>query len=85
LRGLRNRRAAARIASRITRGEDGNLGDVKPVGDGVSEMRIDYGPGYRLYFTQCGTVIAILHCGGAKSMQVKDIANAKRLAKAWKE
>ena len=85
LQTLRDRRAVARIASRLSRAEDGNLGDVKAVGDGVSEMRIDYGPGYRLYFMQKGQVVIVLLCGGDKSTQARDIAEAKRLAKEWKK
>lgn len=78
---LRDRRAAARIQARIDRAESGNLGDCKPVGEGVSEMRMDVGPGYRVYFLQRGTDVVILLAGGEKSTQAKDIAAAKRLAK----
>jgi putative addiction module killer protein len=85
LNALRDRRAAARIAARIMRLEDGNAGDVKPVGEGVSEMRIDYGPGYRVYFTRRGKEIILLLCGGDKRTQSRDIALAKKLAKEWKE
>jgi putative addiction module killer protein len=85
LRDLKDRRAAARIAARIQRIEDGNLGDVKPVGEGVSEMRIDYGPGYRIYFMQLERTIILLLCGGDKGTQNKDIARAKKLAKEQKE
>jgi|SRR5262245_16186088 putative addiction module killer protein len=85
LTSLKDRRAAARIAARILRLENGNLGDVKPVGEGVSELRINYGPGYRVYFTQAGRTIILLLCGGDKSTQAGDIAAAKKLAKAWKE
>jgi putative addiction module killer protein len=85
LNGLKDRRAAARIAARILRMEDGNLGDVKPVGEGVSEMRIDYGPGYRVYFMQPEKTIILLLCGGDKSSQARDIARAKKLAKEHKE
>ena len=77
---LRDRRAAARIQARIDRAQSGNLGDCKPVGDGVSEMRIDYGPGYRVYFLQRGTEVVILLVGGGKSTQAKDIERAKELA-----
>ncbi|MBT9332681.1 type II toxin-antitoxin system RelE/ParE family toxin [Paracidobacterium acidisoli] len=81
LRGLRDAQARARIAARIRRLAFGNPGDVKPVGDGVSELRIHYGPGYRVYFIQRGTVLIVLLCGGDKSTQDKDIEAAKRLAK----
>jgi putative addiction module killer protein len=80
-RNLRDRRAAARIASRIERLAGDYLGDVKSVGEGVSEMRIDYGPGYRVYFTRRAQTIYVLLCGGDKSTQVRDIKTAKRLAK----
>ncbi len=79
--GLRDRRAAARIQARIDRAESGNLGDCKPVGEGVSEMRIDYGPGYRVYFLRRGRDVVILLVGGGKATQVKDIERAKELAK----
>lgn len=85
LDGLKDRRAAARIRARVLRLEDGNLGDVKPVGGGVSELRIDYGPGYRVYFTQPERTIILLICGGDKKGQSRDIATAKRIAKELKE
>lgn len=78
---LRDRRAAARVQVRIDRAESGNLGDCKPVGEGVSQMRIDHGPGYRLYFLQRGTEVVILLVGGGKATQAKDIELAKQLAK----
>ncbi len=77
---LRDRRAAARIAARIDRLKLGNPGDVKSVGGGVSELRIDYGPGYRLYFRRVGQEIVLLLCGGDKSTQDRDIERAKVLA-----
>ncbi len=77
---LRDSRAIARIAVRIDRLSLGNPGDVRPVGDGVSEMRIDYGPGYRVYFVRRGAEVVVLLCGGDKSSQSADIAHAKRLA-----
>ncbi|MEN3164240.1 type II toxin-antitoxin system RelE/ParE family toxin [Tistrella mobilis] len=77
---LRDSRAKQRIAVRIQRLRSGNPGDVKSVGGGVSELRIDEGPGYRVYFTQRGTVLIVLLCGGTKSRQNADIEQAKRLA-----
>jgi putative addiction module killer protein len=78
---LRDRNAAARVQARIDRAESGNLGDCKPVGEGISEMRIYYGPGYRLYFLQREPEVVILLVGGGKATQAKDIELAKRLAK----
>lgn len=80
LTNLRDRRAKARVQVRIDRMETGNFGDVAPVGQGVSEMRIFYGPGYRVYFVQKGTVVILLLCGGDKSTQSHDINKAKELA-----
>lgn len=80
LSNLTDRRAFFRIQARIDRAEDGNFGECKPVGHGVLEMRIDYGPGYRVYFTQRGMEIVILLAGGNKSTQAKDIKIALRLA-----
>lgn len=77
---LRDRRAKHRIQARIDRLQRGNPGDVKPVGSGVSELRIDYGPGYRVYYRQCGPILVILLCGGSKSTQQKDIERACALA-----
>lgn len=77
---LRDLRARVRIQARIDRLEMGNAGDVKAVGKGISEMRIDYGPGYRVYYAQRGTVLVILLCGGDKSTQQADIDRAKALA-----
>ncbi|MDJ0578589.1 type II toxin-antitoxin system RelE/ParE family toxin [Crocosphaera sp.] len=77
---LRDRRAKARIQARIDRLEMGNFGDVSPVGEGVSELRINYGPGYRVYFVQRGLVVVVLLCGGDKSSQNSDITKAKKLA-----
>ncbi|WP_273792131.1 type II toxin-antitoxin system RelE/ParE family toxin [Brucella anthropi] len=81
LNELRDRNARARIVTRIRRMELGNPGDVKPVGEGVSEMRITYGPGYRVYFVTMGLTIVILLCGGDKSSQSRDIELAKQMAK----
>ena len=78
---LKDRRAKARIQARIDRLELGNFGDVAPVGDGVSELRIFYGPGYRVYFVQQGSIVVILLSGGDKSTQKTDIVKAKGLAK----
>ena len=77
---LRDRRAVARIKARIDRLQLGLLGDVKPVGEGVSEMRIDYGPGYRIYFAQRGRELVILLAGGDKRTQSRDIKKALELA-----
>ena len=86
-KSLRDLQAQARIVARIRRLELGNPGDVRPVGEGLSEMRIDYGPGYRLYFKQDGDTVVILLCGGDKKTQARDIARAKMLAResGWKE
>jgi len=78
---LRDRQAMRRIQARIDRAEDGNFGDCAAVGEGVSEMRIHLGPGYRVYFTQRGTEIVILLAGGDKSTQIKDIKIALELAR----
>ncbi len=78
---LRDRSARGRILARLRRVELGNPGDVKPVGEGVSELRINYGPGYRLYFVQRGQVVIVMLCGGDKSTQPMDIAKAKIMAK----
>ena len=83
--GLRDRVARARIDIRIRRLSLGNAGDTKPVGEGVSELRIDHGPGYRLYFIRRGEVVIVLLAGGDKSTQDKDIRTAKALAKDLKE
>jgi putative addiction module killer protein len=80
LRDLADIRAAARIEQRIVRLSGGLIGDVQPVGQGVSELRIDYGPGYRVYFVQRGAVLIVLLCGGNKGSQKRDIARAKALA-----
>lgn len=81
LKGLRDLQAKERVFARIRRLQEGNPGDVKPVGGGVSEMRINYGPGYRLYFVQRGSTLIILLCGGDKASQGQDIAKALALAK----
>jgi putative addiction module killer protein len=83
LRKLRDRQARARIQIRIRRLSLGNFGDVKPVGEGVSELRIDYGPGYRVYLQQRGNQLVVLLAGGDKRTQQADIAKAKALSKEW--
>ncbi len=82
LDGLRDVRARARVQARIERLVAGNPGDVQPVGEGVSEMRIDYGPGYRVYFKTIGREIVILLAGGDKRTQSADIKTALRLARS---
>jgi putative addiction module killer protein len=77
---LRDTRAKMRIQARIDRMQMGNRGDVKPVGQGVSEMRIDHGPGYRVYFVQRGDVLVVLLCGGDKATQRQDVDMAHILA-----
>ena len=77
---LKDTRALGMIASRLDRLSFGHMGDVDAVGDGISEMRIHYGPGYRIYFQRRGNTIIVLLCGGDKSTQAKDIRTAKRLA-----
>jgi len=80
IRKLNDNRARSRINIRIKRLEDGNPGDIKNIGDGITEMRIDYGQGYRVYYMDTGKEIIILLCGGDKSTQQEDIARAKKLA-----
>lgn len=82
---LPDRQAARRIQVRIDRAEDGNFGDCQPVGEGVSEMRIHHGPGYRVYFMQRGLEIVILLAGGDKSTQRQDVDAALQLARQIKE
>jgi len=81
--GLRDARAQDRIATRVRRIEQGSLGDYRPVGDGVSELRLDYGPGYRIYFPVRRLEIVILLAGGDKGSQARDIRAAQLLAKEW--
>jgi putative addiction module killer protein len=82
---LKDERARALIASRLDRLAFGHAGDAAPVGDGISELRIHYGPGYRIYFRQDGNTLIILLCGGDKGSQKRDIAEAKRLLSEWNE
>ncbi len=81
---LNDRRAAARILVRIDRLALGNAGDARFVGGGVSELKIDYGPGYRVYFSQQGSKLVLLLCGGDKSTQRGDIKTAQRIAAEWR-
>ncbi len=81
LDGLRDIHARARVQVRVERLAAGNPGDVRPVGEGVSEMRIDYGPGYRVYYTQRGREVVVLLAGDDKRSQVTDIKTALRLAR----
>lgn len=85
LRKLRDVRARARIEARVLRLSQGNAGDAKPVGAGISEMRIDYGPGYRVYFTKRGPLVILLLCGGDKRTQDADIARAIEIAADWND
>jgi len=80
LSALVDQRALAKIASRIERLAMGNPGDVEAVGDGISEMKIDHGPGYRVYYKRTGKTIMLILCGGDKSTQDKDIKRAKEIA-----
>jgi putative addiction module killer protein len=85
LDGLRDLQARARVQVRIERLAQGNAGDVQPVGGGVSELRINYGPGYRVYFKQRGREVVVLLAGGDKRTQAKDIRTALRLARKLAE
>jgi putative addiction module killer protein len=85
-RKLKDRQAQARVNARILRvQQSGNFGDVKPAREGIGEMRIDYGPGYRIYFMQRGPVVVVLLAGGDKSTQDADIKAAIKIAKEWKD
>jgi putative addiction module killer protein len=84
IKRLRDKAAKMRIAQRLRRIEDGNLGDVKPVGEGVLELRIDVGAGYRVYCGHCGETWIVLLSGGDKSTQARDIERAKRFWTEWK-
>jgi len=85
LRKLRDPQAKARVEMRVRRLSLGNAGDVQPIGKGLSEMRIDYGPGYRVYYMQRTNVLIVLLCGGDKRTQQKDIVKARKLAEEWKD
>ena len=85
LRELRDIRARAKIITRLDRLAAGNVGDVRPVGEGISELRINYGPGYRVYYVQRGQEYVLLLCGGDKSSQDADINAAKKLARELKD
>lgn len=85
VRRLKDRRAAARVQVRIDRLATGNPGDARSVGGGVLELRIDYGPGYRIYYLQEGQRLVVLLCGGDKSSQARDIEQARGIAKQWRE
>ncbi len=82
---LKDRTGKIRVQARIDRAEDGNFGDCEPVGEGVSEMRVHFGPGYRVYITQMGLEIVVLLAGGDKSTQANDIKKALKLARELKE
>lgn len=82
---LKDEQVRALIASRLDRLAFGHVGDAEPVGQGVSELRIHHGPGYRIYFQKRGSKIIVLLCGGDKSTQAKDIKTAKQLAQEWSE
>jgi putative addiction module killer protein len=81
---LKDGRARVAIASRLDRLAFGHTGDAEPVGKGISELRIHYGPGYRVYFKRHGNTIIVLLCGGDKSTQTRDIKTALRLAEEWR-
>src|SRR5580700_4467033 len=85
LDGLRDSTALARVLARLARVRQGNLGDCKPVGEGVSELRVDYGPGYRVYFGQKGRTLVVLLCGGDKRTQDRDIRLARQFWQEFKE
>lgn len=85
LKGLKDRQGGAKILAHVDRLEDGNPGNTRSVGSGVMEMKIDFGPGYRVYYAQRGTLLVLLLCGGDKSTQDDDIRRAKLLATQWIE
>lgn len=83
LKGLKDRQAIMRILARLRRVSEGNLGDTRYLRDGVSEIKLDYGPGYRLYYLKTGSVVIVLLAGGDKSTQDLDIERAIRVAQDW--
>ena len=83
--GLKDRQVRLRVQSRVDRLSEGNPGDAKPVGGGISELRIDFGPGYRVYFMKHGLLVIVLLAGGDKRTQQADIKRAIKIAKDWKE
>lgn len=83
LRGLRDKQGRAKILARIDRLQEGNPGKTRSVGGGIVEMKIDFGPGYRVYYIQRGELLILLLCGGDKSTQANDIERAKALAAEW--
>lgn len=83
--GLRDERAATAIAARLDRLAFGHAGDARPIGKGISELRIHHGPGYRVYFQQRGATIIVLLCGGDKGSQQRDVRTALSLANQWEE
>ena len=83
--GLKDRQVRLRVQARVDRLSEGNPGDVKPVGGGISELRIDFGPGYRVYFMKRGLLVIVLLAGGDKRTQQADIKRAVKIAKDWKE
>lgn len=85
LRRLRDMRAKARILARLRSAEHGNLGDAQPVGNGISEFRVHYGPGYRVYFKRTGKVVLLILCAGDKSTQDKDILRARSLVTKYED
>lgn len=85
MKSLADQRAKARIVMRIDRLAEGNAGDFAPVGEGVCELRIDYGPGYRVYYLRRGEALLLLLCGGDKSTQPGDIRKALQIARDWKD
>lgn len=85
LANLKDYQARMRIHARLDRVAMGNFGDVQPIGNGLSELRIHHGPGYRLYCMQRGMQVVVMLCGGDKSSQARDIEQAKRIAQEWEE